>query len=691
MKGIFCCRSSRGIVFLAKNDSQSLFSVGNTILAFDGKNSSLVEIIEGINEAGIEDELKACYTEKKTELFIGRYKKRSFRLSKLQLGRYPAQHPVDDLGFILPSGKTVSSRLQRQLDSGFRLSSSSRLEDMLEILYGISDGDAHNPQFGFIDKYGAKTLFSPETEFSIPPQEYKKRGKFNHAVLKSNAGFYELLLRSLEFEETLKRGQHELDKGSSILQGLRKARIKSRISRTSESTGEIIYRYLDYRHGLLERFTLGSFIDDMSSELRRDTVTNAYHSKKHWTMQQRIDRELMPSGSRSLIISMKRFGSYSRRAQDGAHNLEKETGMMVRPLINFPYLVVRGSERDARKLYSVVKSGKLGKFSRRCSVLLSGTRNIAYAHGVYIPEIVAEFLSHGKSPKVVPIRARHRQVLWNLVNIGADKANSTTTGQGVSVAVCDTGIDYEHHELRDRFGTNKGYDFIENTNDPMDRQYHGTHVAGTIAGMSTGVAPDCTLYAVRVLDENGRGSLDGILLGVDWCITNSVDVANFSLGSAADSPMEYDVFRQAYEKGLICVAAAGNDYFGPSYPASYDCVIAVAAVDRNNDHADFSNIYHTNNVSAPGVKIYSSMPSGQYGMLSGTSMATPHIVGSAALVRSMRSGTGKDRFQKIIEETCLELGNPNDPDYWARFGCGLVQADKAVSYRGAGWMRRLTA
>ena len=117
----------------------------------------------------------------------------------------------------------------------------------------------------------------------------------------------------------------------------------------------------------------------------------------------------------------------------------------------------------------------------------------------------------------------------------------------------------------------------------------------------------------------------------------------------------------------------------------------MAAVDRDNNHADFSNVYYTNNVSAPGVDIYSTLPDNQHGKLNGTSMATPHISGCGALVGSMQNGIDKDLFQNIIEETCLELGDINDPEYWATYGCGLVQADKAVEYKGARWMKRLIA
>ena len=281
---------------------------------------------------------------------------------------------------------------------------------------------------------------------------------------------------------------------------------------------------------------------------------------------------------------------------------------------------------------------------------------------------------------IVPIRTKNKETLWNLVKIGSDKANRTTTGNGIDVAVVDSGVDTFHMELSSRFGQVKGYDFIENHGNPKDPNGHGTHVAGTIAGMTTGVAPECTLYAVRVLNQRGRGSLDTVLRGIDWCITKGVSIINLSLGSAYPSNLEKTVYQKALERGIVCIAAAGNEGFGANYPAAYESVIAVAAVDRFNKHAGFSNIYPTNNVSAPGVGIFSTLPGNNYGVLSGTSMATPHLSGVAALVGSQRK-LDKDRYLKVLEDTALELGRENDPDNWAIYGCGLVQANKAVEVK----------
>jgi subtilisin family serine protease len=269
--------------------------------------------------------------------------------------------------------------------------------------------------------------------------------------------------------------------------------------------------------------------------------------------------------------------------------------------------------------------------------------------------------------------------LWNLQNIGAYEAQKISGGEDAEIAIIDTGIDYTHPDLAESFGEDKGYDFVRDSHDPMDRDGHGTHVAGTACSPNCGVSLDSRLYAIRVLDENGSGSEADIIAGIDYCIRKGYDVANMSLGSSNASRAFEAVCRKAYESGLVLVAAAGNDGYGPDYPAAFgESVIAVAAVDFENEHAEFSNVWDTNDISAPGVDIISCLLGGGYTSMDGTSMATPHVTGTVALAVSMFKRE-PDALMDYIEETAQQLEYDGGYDNSWVFGSGLVRADRLLA------------
>jgi len=268
---------------------------------------------------------------------------------------------------------------------------------------------------------------------------------------------------------------------------------------------------------------------------------------------------------------------------------------------------------------------------------------------------------------------RSRTEYGNLAQIGADIANKTTSGEGIKVGVIDTGIDYEHNELKSRFTSLKGYDFVLKTNNPFDLNGHGTHCAGIIAGENTGVAPKCQLLGLRVLDEKGRGNEVDIIQALEWAVDNNLDVCNMSFGSCYSSPFEKKAVEYALKNGVILCAAAGNsgkkEY---SYPASYEGVINVAAVDADNERAYFSTMNDRLCVSAPGVDIVSAFPGNSYKSLSGTSMAAPHATGAMALLKNAKNPSPR-AAKEIAAATALKLGNT------AEYGAGLIRADKAVA------------
>ncbi len=294
-----------------------------------------------------------------------------------------------------------------------------------------------------------------------------------------------------------------------------------------------------------------------------------------------------------------------------------------------------------------------------------------------IPAIAGIELSNNftipKSSAVVVARPKIKSSLWNLDAIGAYTAQQYGSGDGVKVAIIDSGVDYNHSQLRQRFGSDKGYDYVKDDSDPMDKNGHGTHVAGITAASDYGVAPGCRLYAVRVLDENGSGSDADAIAGIEWCIKNSVDVANMSFGGPVASQALEEVCLYAWRQGVILVAAAGNNGYGANYPAAFgDSVIAVAAVDEELQHPDFSNVYETNDIAAPGVGIVSTYLNERYATLAGTSMASPHVAGGLALAKSVAAGS--NQLEELMKEKADRLGEHDV------FGAGIVRADRMAEY-----------
>lgn len=251
---------------------------------------------------------------------------------------------------------------------------------------------------------------------------------------------------------------------------------------------------------------------------------------------------------------------------------------------------------------------------------------------------------------------------WGVVRIGADDV--TWKGAGVKLAIVDTGIDYTHPELSAIY--KGGYDFVNNDDNPMDDHYHGTHCAGiaaaAIGDMSTvgGVAPSIDLYAVKVLNSSGSGTWEAVIRGIDWCIANDIDIMSFSLGGSGTIPELGAAFQRAWNAGIVTIAAAGNSG-GSSisdtvlYPARYDTVMAVAAMDNTDTRASFSSTGPAVEVIAPGVNIVSAALGGGFRTASGTSMACPHVAGLAALVKAAHPDWTNDQIRGQIRGTADDI------------------------------------
>lgn len=229
---------------------------------------------------------------------------------------------------------------------------------------------------------------------------------------------------------------------------------------------------------------------------------------------------------------------------------------------------------------------------------------------------------------------------WGHTNLGLKALHDRgIVGEGVLIAICDTGMDTRHPDLSPNVIETGHRDFTGSPSGFFDRQGHGTHCAGISASSANGsgligAAPRARLLAAKVLSDQGSGASSWIAAGIRHAADTGADIISLSLGGPSPDTRTLDAVTYAAGKGCWIVCAAGNDGRpATSYPGHYPVSIAVAATDRSNLRASFSTINPQNDVSAPGVGIMSTLPDNRYGQMSGTSMATPYVAGCLALVR----------------------------------------------------------
>jgi thermitase len=275
---------------------------------------------------------------------------------------------------------------------------------------------------------------------------------------------------------------------------------------------------------------------------------------------------------------------------------------------------------------------------------------------------------------------------WSLPKIYLPAAWNISQGNGTIIAILDTGIDLDHPDFNCTVsgGLSKlttGYNVLAPLNPPDDDNYHGTHVAG-IAGACTnnglgvaGVAPQARLMPVKVLNNLGKGTYDGVAAGIIYAVDHGAKILNLSLGASTTSTTLANAVNYAYSKGALLIAASGN-IGAPSiyYPAAYENVVAVGSTNPGDDLSTFSNYGAGLDLVAPGSSIYSTFI-GDYGSLDGTSMATPHVAGLAGLIWSVAPNSTHNQVRQMMQNTAQDLGTPGWDQY---FGYGRINALQAL-------------
>ena len=288
---------------------------------------------------------------------------------------------------------------------------------------------------------------------------------------------------------------------------------------------------------------------------------------------------------------------------------------------------------------------------------------------------------------------------WGLEKINISEAYDIEKGDSnIIIAILDTGVDWNHTELSSRIWDNgdetedgndtdgngyiddmRGWDYVNNDNNPTDDHGHGTHCSGIAAADTnnsvgiSGVCWNCTIMPVKCLDAGGGGSYSDVALAIEYAANNSAHIISMSLGSSSDSNLVKDAVNYAYSQGIVVIAAAGNNYDDTlHYPAAYDNAIAVTATTTSDSKSSFSTYGYWTDIAAPGSDIYSTLPNNQYASWDGTSMATPFVAGLAGLLLSKNNSLNPDMLETIIKSTSDNVSSGN------YIGIGRINAYNAL-------------
>ncbi|MBW4522681.1 MAG: S8 family peptidase [Scytolyngbya sp. HA4215-MV1] len=387
----------------------------------------------------------------------------------------------------------------------------------------------------------------------------------------------------------------------------------------------------------------------------------------------------------------------------GKAQIEQEIQAIARQYQVTPHLNSAFSGSD--NVYLIKGNGVLLNTLRH-SHLARATEFIEPAYIYSIPEIISATPEPGSQGLTAPASAEspairpqigapndpdyHKQ--WNFRAINIEAAWSETHGQGITIAVIDTGISPVPDLQQTQFV--KGYDFVNDREDATDDNGHGTHVAGTIAQSTnnhlgvTGIAYEAKLMPLKVLSAEGGGTTADIAEAIKFAADNGADVINMSLGGGGESQLIKEAIDHAHRKGIVLVAAAGNaNQNSASYPARYPRVIGVSALDAMGNKAPYSSFGAGVDISAPGGSTADGNVAGGilqntldpqtghslFAAFQGTSMAAPHVAGVAALVKAT-GVSNPDEVAEVMKQAALKVKD----DGLNHFGSGKLDAAAAV-------------
>lgn len=296
---------------------------------------------------------------------------------------------------------------------------------------------------------------------------------------------------------------------------------------------------------------------------------------------------------------------------------------------------------------------------------------------VFLPPFSTMMVSQDEKKEVID---------WGLQALGIPDIWKQTQGEGVKVAVLDTGVATKHPDLKDAIVASKDFtgEGVE------DGNAHGSHCAGIVLARQNaegvvGVAPKAELIVGKVLTNAGSGSFDWIVNGMQWAVDSGADIISMSLGARSGTDALAKATQAVIDAGKILIVAAGNDGEGRetvNYPGAYPNVICVGSINRKMRRSDFSSTGANLTIMAPGEKILSCYPPDEYARFSGTSMATPFIAGVAALILAKhRKHGGKtpcENQKQMFEHLTKVALDSEDPGWDRNTGWGIVDPKKSI-------------
>lgn len=382
--------------------------------------------------------------------------------------------------------------------------------------------------------------------------------------------------------------------------------------------------------------------------------------------------------------------SLKKTAKEKLNNLQSLSDDTIR---QHELLASAASLNEARE-FAEIYGGSLVSYSAQSGIAtiktekysLEEAMNLGASDDSYPP--VFPNLVYGTDATRVNDPLYTKQYFHEDMNV-SDAWNKTMGKSSVIVAVIDTGVDYNHEDLKDRISP-LSYNSTTGKvgkNNVKDTNSHGTHVSGIIAATAnnnkggSGVAPGVTIMAIKA-NQGGsdKFSSSALIDGIYYAVKNGAQIINLSLGREfhyGDDPLEHRAIQYAVKNGVTVIAAAGNESSDAvGYPAAYSEVISVSALGEGNVFDDFYSNYGSElDISAPGSNIYSTVPGNAYASCSGTSMATPAVVGVAALIKSIYPKASPNQVRSILCSTAVDKGSEGFDVY---YGHGAVNAGNAL-------------